>query len=300
MSMANTNLPSEIIKKLIDLTGETTQELAVGRIEKINPDKTINVSIVTGTNTNKIFNSVRMLSPYKNGESGIIAMPEIGSLVLIAIVNTAYQFIIGYLNYHENTSNLVNNAKEGEFIFQTPFGSYIRMNEDNTVDIHTGENSSFFLDKDMIVRASESNYTVDVAGERFSGIQGGVVYNEEKWYDEDVSSPQTNEEMIENIGDLLYPYIELNERKPIIEISKGNVLDENNRQVKLSIFESNNPLAAYRLKINGEENDCQILIGKDGSIQINANVIKIDSKKIDLIGTPRVDVNKMNILKEGE
>ena len=298
MSGVNTNLPSEVIKTLIDLTGETTQELAVARVEKINTDKTVNVCIVSGTNSNKIFNSVRILSPYKSGESGIIAMPEVGSIALVAIVNTAYQFIIGYLNYHDNVTNIVSNAKEGEMIFQTPFGSYIKMNEDNTVDIHTGENSSLFLDKTMIVRASESNYTVDVAGERFSGVEGDIVYNNEKWYDEDVKSNQSNKDLVEGIGDLLYPYIELEERKPILEISKGNVLDENNKQVRLSIFESKNPEAAYRIKINSESRPCQILIGKDGSIQIEANVIKIDSKKIDLTNTPKMTVTNMNIMKE--
>ena len=298
MSGVNTNLPSEIIKTLIDVTGETTQELAIARVEKVNLDKTVNVSIITGTNTNKIFNSVRILSPYKSGESGIIIVPEVGSMVLMVIVNSAYQFIVGYLNHHDNTSNLINDAKEGEFIFQTPFGSYIRMNQDNSVDIHTGESSSLFLDKNMIIRASESNYTIDVAGERFSGVTDNIVHNVEKWYDEDIKSSQSNNEIIEGVGDLLYPYIELEERKPIIEISKGNVLDENNKQVKLSIFESGNPLAAYKIKVNSDENPCSILIGKDGSIQIEANVIKINSNKIDLTGSHKMTVNKLNIMKE--
>ncbi len=300
MSAVNTNLPSEVIKTLIDLTGETTQELAVARVEKINNDKTVNVCIVSGTNSNKIFHSVRMLSPYKSGESGIIAMPEVGSIALVAIVNTAYQFIIGYLNYHDNITQVVNETKEGEMIFKTPFGSYVKMGEDNTVDIHTGENSSLFLGKEMIIKAAESNYTVDVAGERFSGVEGNIVHNSEKWYDEDIKSNQSNSELIESIGDLLYPYAELEDRKPILEISKGNVLDSNNEKVTLSVFESKNPEAAYRIKINSEGKPGQILIGKDGSIQIEANVIKIKSKKIDLTDTPKMTVSNMNIMKEGD
>ena len=301
MSSVNTSLPSEMISKLINLTGDVSQEIAVGKVEKINADKTVNVSIITGVDTNKIFNSVRTLSPYKNGESGIVIVPEVGSLVVVVIVNSVYQFIIGYLNYHDNISNLVNNAREGEFIFKTPFGSYIKMNEDNSIDIHSGENSSLFLDKEIFVKASESSYEVDVASEKFSGVKGDIVYTTEKCYDKDISSPQTNKDIVEGLGDLLYPYIEIEERKPVIEISKGNVLDKSNELVKLSIFESNNPLAAYRIKINGiEENPSEILIGKDGSIQIRANVIKIDSNKIDLTGTPKISVKNMNFMKEGD
>lgn len=299
MSSVNTNLPSEVISKLINLTGDVAQEIAVGKVEKINADKTINVSIITGINTNKIFNGVRILSPYKNGESGVVIIPEVGALVLVVIVNSAYQFIVGYLNYHDNISDLINNAKEGEFIFKTPFGSYIKMNEDNSIDIHTGENSSLFLDKELFVKASESTYEVDVASEKFSGVKGDIVYTSEKCYDKDVKSPQTNKDIVEGLGDLLYPYVEIEQRKPIIEISKGNVLDENNKLVKLSVFETNNPLAAYRIKVDSEGSS-EILIGKDGSIQIRANVIKIDSNKIDLTGTPKISVKNMNFMKEGE
>ena len=34
----------------------------------------------------------------------------------------------------------------GEIFLKTPFGSYIKMNNDNSIDIHTGSSTALFLD----------------------------------------------------------------------------------------------------------------------------------------------------------
>ena len=127
----------------------------------------------------------------------------------------------------------------------------------------------------------------------------GVVQGVEKWYDNDVESELSNKEIIESVNSLGETYIELTERKPIIEIQKSNVIDDNGDKVKLDIYEDpqENPEACYKLEVDGRKNKFKILIGKDGSIQIEGNVVKVKCNDLDLTESRNIGYSSLNFIE---
>ena len=118
------------------MLGNSATELAVCRIDKINTDMTVDVTVISGTSNAKMIHRVRLTSPYRNEGNGIIVMPEVGTLVLVAIISDLYQFVISYLNYTDNTVDEIRNLKEGEYLLKSKQGSYIKFNENQGIDIH--------------------------------------------------------------------------------------------------------------------------------------------------------------------
>lgn len=296
----NPNFTARDIEILQGTTGEKGLEISVCKVEKINDDKTVDVSILSGSNANKLVHSVKIVTPYKTANTGMILMPEVGATGIMVVLSDVYKFIIGFFNISDALSSLYTEMSPGEFIFRTPQGSHIKMSDNNSIDIHTGSSTALLLDNDAILETSESKTSINIAKEEYSGVSNGTVYNIEKIYDKDISSPLTNSEILTEANDLLYPDIPIDERKPIIEIQKGNVFDESERPVKLSLYESFNPEAAYSLKVDGTESTFKLLIGKDGSVQVMANKIKLDCNEIDLKNTPNISYGDMVFLKEDE
>ena len=219
------------------MLGNSATELAVCRIDKINTDMTVDVTVISGTSNAKMIHRVRLTSPYRNEGNGIIVMPEVGTLVLVAIISDLYQFVISYLNYTDNTVDEIRNLKEGEYLLKSKQGSYIKFNDNQGIDIHSGSNSALFIDNDNLLEVSETKTSINMACESTSGVVNNVVQGVEKWYDNDVESELSNKEIIESVNSLGETYIELTERKPIIEIQKSNVIDDNGDKVKLDIYE---------------------------------------------------------------
>ena len=296
----NPNFTVQDIQSLQGLTGNRPTSLYVCKIEAINEDNTLEVSILSGEESNKIVHNVRVATPYKTPTSGIVFYPEVGAMGILLVINETYKFIISYFNMGDVLSSIGKQLDLGEIFLKTPFGSYIKMNNDNSIDIHTGSSTALFLDKDEIVEMSESKTSLNISKEVFSGVENNVVHTKEKYYDKDVSSSLSNSEILEEAGDLLYVDIPIEERNPILEISKGNVIDDKGNKVKLSIYESFNPEAAYRLEVKGNKSNFSLMIGKDGSAQIDANILKINCNELDLKGTPETSYKNIVFTKEDD
>lgn len=296
----NSNFTAKDIESLQGLTGNQATKLYVCKIEAINDDNTLEVTILNGDESNKIIHNVKIATPYKTPTSGMVFIPEVGAMGILLVLSETYKFIISYFNMGDVLSSISKELNLGEIFFKTPFGSYIKMNNDNSIDIHTGSSTALFLDRDEIIEMSENKTSLNIAKEEFSGIENNIVYTTEKYYDKDISSPLSNSEVLEEAGDLLYTDIPIDERKPIMEVSKGNVLDEKGNKVKLSLYESFNPDAAYRLKVEGSKCTFSLMIGKDGSGQIDANILKINCNELDLKETPEVSYENIVFTKEGE
>lgn len=281
------------------MLGNSATELAVCRIDKINTDMTVDVTVISGTSNAKMIHRVRLTSPYRNEGNGIIVMPEVGTLVLVAIISDLYQFVISYLNYTDNTVDEIRNLKEGEYLLKSKQGSYIKFNDNQGIDIHSGSNSALFIDNDNLLEVSETKTSINMACESTSGVVNNVVQGVEKWYDNDVESELSNKEIIESVNSLGETYIELTERKPIIEIQKSNVIDDNGDKVKLDIYEDpqENPEACYKLEVDGRKNKFKILIGKDGSIQIEGNVVKVKCNDLDLTESRNIGYSSLNFIE---
>ena len=281
------------------MLGNSATELAVCRIDKINTDMTVDVTVISGTSNAKMIHRVRLTSPYRNEGNGIIVMPEVGTLVLVAIISDLYQFVISYLNYTDNTVDEIKNLKEGEYLLKSKQGSYIKFNDNQGIDIHSGSNSALFIDNDNLLEVSETKTSINMACESTSGVVNNVVQGVEKWYDNDVESELSNKEIIESVNSLGETYIELTERKPIIEIQKSNVIDDNGDKVKLDIYEDpqENPEACYKLEVDGRKNKFKILIGKDGSIQIEGNVVKVKCNDLDLTESRNIGYSSLNFIE---
>ena len=281
------------------MLGNSATELAVCRIDKINTDMTVDVTVISGTSNAKMIHRVRLTSPYRNEGNGIIVMPEVGTLVLVAIISDLYQFVISYLNYTDNTVDEIRNLKEGEYLLKSKQGSYIKFNDNQGIDIHSGSNSALFIDNDNLLEVSETKTSINMACESTSGVVINVVQGVEKWYDNDVESELSNKEIIESVNSLGETYIELTERKPIIEIQKSNVIDDNGDKVKLDIYEDpqENPEACYKLEEERRKNKFKILIGKDGSIQIEGNVVKVKCNDLDLTESRNIGYSSLNFIE---
>lgn len=282
-----------------NMLGNSATELAVCRIDKINSDMTVDVTVISGTSNTKMIHKVRLTSPYRNEGNGIIVMPEVGSLVLVAIISDVYQFVISYLNYTDSSVEEIRNLKEGEYLLKSKQGSYIKFNDNQGIDIHSGSNSAIFMDNDNLSEVGETKTSINMACESVSGVVNDVVQGIEKWYDSDVESELSNKEIVESVNSLGETYIELTERKPIIEIQKANVVDNDNNKVKLGVYEDpqENPEACYKLEVDGGKNKFKILIGKDGSMQIEGNIIKVKCNDLDLTESHNIGYSSLNFIE---
>lgn len=283
------------------MLGNTSTQLVVCRIDKINSDMTVDATVISGASGTKIIHRVRLTSPYRNEGDGIIVMPDVGALAIVAIISDMYQFVLSYINYSDKNVEDIRNLKEGEYLLKSKKGSYIKFNDNQGIDIHSGNNSALFIDNDVLSEVSETKTSINIASESMHGIIDGVVQGVEKWYDNDIESGLTNEELVNSISSLGETYIELKERKPIIEIQKGNVIDGSKQNVTLSLYENpeENPEACYQLKINSKNSDdgCRILIGKDGSVEIISNVVKVKCNDIDLTESNNISYSSLNFIE---
>lgn len=281
------------------MLGNTKTELAVCRIDKINSDMTVDVTVISGVSGTKMIHRVRLTSPYRNEGNGIIVMPEVGALAIVAIISDVYQFILSYINYSDSNVEEIRDLKEGEYLLKSKQGSYIRFNDNQGIDIHSGSNTAIFLDNDCLTEVSETKTSVNIANESISGIVDGVVQGVEKWYDNDVESELSNQDIVDSVSSLGETYIELKERKPIIEIQKGNVINESKENVKLSLYElpEDNPIACYKLEVNGSKGALKILIGKDGSIELEGNVVKLKCNNLDLTNSNNISYSALNFIE---
>lgn len=281
------------------MLGNSQTQLAVCRIDKINSDMTVDVTVISGSSGTKMIHRVRLTSPYRNEGNGIIVMPEVGALAIVAVISDMYQFILSYLNYSDNTVDEVRNLKEGEYVLKSKQGSYIKFNDNQGIDIHSGSNTALFIDNDSLSEATETKVSINVANESVSGIVDGIVQGVEKWYDNDIESELSNEEIVNSVSSLGETYIELNERKPIIEIQKGNVVNEAKEKVKLSLYEEpkNNPDACYKLEVNSNKGNFKILIGKDGSLELEGNVVKLKCSNLDLTNSNNISYSSLNFIE---
>lgn len=282
------------------MLGNTQTQLAVCRIDKINSDMTVDVTVMSGTSGTKMIHRVRLTSPYRNEGDGIIVMPEVGSLAIIAILSDVYQFIISYINYSDSNVEDIRSLKEGEYLLKSKQGSYIKFNDNQGLDMHSGSNSAIFLDNDSLLEVTETKTSINVACESVAGVVDDIVQGVEKWYDKDVESELSNDEIVESVASLGETYIELKERKPIIEIQKANVTDSSNNKVKLELYEDpqENPEACYKLEVSGkEDNKFKILIGKDGSIELEGNVVKLKCNDLDLTESHKLSYSSLSFIE---
>lgn len=281
------------------MLGNSTTQLAVCRIDKINSDMTVDVTVISGVSGTKMIHRVRLTSPYRNEGDGIIVMPDIGALAIVAIISDVYQFVLSYLNYSDNSVEDIRNLKKGEYLIKSKQGSYIKFNDNQGIDMHSGSNTALFLDNDSLSEATETKTSINVASESVSGVVEGVVQGVERWYDKDIESDLTNSEIVDSVSSLGETYIELNERKPIIEIQKGNVVDEFKKNVKLNIYEESedNPDACYKLEVNGSKGILKILIGKDGSIELEGNSVKLKCNNLDLTESNNISYSSLNFIE---
>jgi hypothetical protein len=300
ISTNSSNYTATDIKTLQGLTGEQATTFNVCKVESINEDKTVNVSILSGNDSNKIIHNVRVASPYKSATSGIAFYPEVGSMAILLTISESYKFIITYFSVSDVTAEITKELDLGEIFFKTPCGSFIKMNNDNSIDIHTGSSTAFLMENDEIMEMSESKTEINLAKEEFSGVKNGNVLSEEKYYDKDIESKLSDSELLEEASDLLYVDIPLEKRVPIIEVSKGSIVDDNNNKVKMSIYDSFNPDVAYMLKVNGSQHSFNLKIGKDGSLQIDANIVKLSCEKLDIEDTTHVKDSKIVFTKDGD
>lgn len=283
-----------------NMLGNSPTELAICRIDKINSDMTVDVTVISGASGTKMIHRVRLTSPYRNEGDGIIIMPEVGALAIVAIISDVYQFIISYINYSDSNVEEIRNLKEGEYLLKSKQGSYIKFNDNQGLDMHSGSNSAIFLDNDSLLEVTETKTSVNVACESVAGVVGDIVQGVEKWYDKDIESELSNDEIVESVASLGETYIELKERKPIIEIQKANVVNDSNEKVKLELYEDpqENPDACYRLEVNGNEGSkCKILIGKDGSIELEGNVVKLKCNDLDLTESHKLSYSSLNFIE---
>lgn len=290
---------SNIEKYNSNMLGNTPTQLAVCKIDKINSDMTVDVTVMSGTSGTKIIHRVRLTSPYRNEGDGIIVMPEVGSLAIVAIISDVYQFIISYLNYSDSSVEDIRNLKEGEYLLKSKQGSYIKFNDNQGIDIHSGSNSAIFIDNDSLSEVTETKTSINMACESTAGVIDNIVQGVEKWYDKDVESEFSNEDIVDSVASLGEAYIELKERKPIIEIQKANVIDDLNKKVKLELYEDpkDNPDACYKLEVSNDNNKFKILIGKDGSMQVEANVLKLKCNNLDLTQSNKLSYSSLNFIE---
>ena len=281
------------------MLGNAAQQIAVCRIDKINSDMTVDVTVMSGTSGTKMIHRVRLTSPYRNEGNGIIIMPEVGTLALVAIISDVYQFIISYLNYSDNNVEDIRELKQGEYILKSKEGSYIKFNDNQGIDIHSGGNSAIFIDNDSLFEVSETKTSTNIACESTSGVINDIVQGVERWYDKDIESELTNDEIVDSMASLGESYLEIKERKPIIEIQKGNVVDNSGKKVKLSLFENpeENPEACYKLEVNGSATKFKIIIGKDGSMELEGNSLKIKCNDLDLTESNNLSYSSLNFIE---
>lgn len=291
---------SNINKYNNNMLGNSQTELAVCRIDKINSDMTVDVTVMSGTSGTKMIHRVRLTSPYRNEGDGIIVMPEVGALAIVAIISDVYQFIISYINYSDSNVEEIRNLKEGEYLLKSKQGSYIKFNDNQGIDMHSGSNSAIFLDNDSLLEVTETKTSINIACESTTGIIDDIVQGVEKWYDSDVDSNLSNYDIVENVSSLGDTYIDLKERKPIIEIQKANVINDSNEVVKLELYEDvqENPDACYKLEVNGSAGGkCKILIGKDGSIELEGNVVKLKCNDLDLTNSHKLSYSSLSFIE---
>lgn len=281
------------------MLGNSATQLAVCRIDKINSDMTVDVTVISGASGTKMIHRVRLTSPYRKEGNGIIVMPEIGALAIVAVISDVYQFVLSYLNYSDNSVEEIRNLKEGEYLLKSKQGSYIKFNDNQGIDIHSGSNTAVFLDNDSLSEVTETKSSINIASESTSGVIDGVVQGIEKWYDSDVESELSNKDIVNCVSSLGETYIELKERKPIVEIQKGNVVDEFKEKIKLNLYEDpvNNPDACYKLEINSSKGSLKILIGKDGSIELEGNSVKLKCNNLDLTESNNISYSSLNFIE---
>ena len=287
-------------KYIYDMLGQgTPQHIALCRIEKVNPDATVDVTLVSEGAGTKTISRVRLASPYKYNDTGAIFMPEVGALAVIAIISDLYQIIIGYVNQSDGIVEEIANMEDGEFLFQTKAGSYIKFNDNKSIDIHSGENSTLVVGKDNILEATEFKQSFTVASENTQGMEGDIVYNIERCYDKDIESTLDNEELVQEASMSSTLGIDIIERVPILEIQKGNVV-KNGEPVKLSLYEeeADNPDACYMIEVASKGVPCRIMIGKDGSVQVEGNVVKLKCEELDLTESDLVSFTNLNFIEK--
>ena len=116
----NPNFTVQDIQSLQGLTGNRPTSLYVCKIEAINEDNTLEVSILSGEESNKIIHNVRVATPYKTPTSGIVFYPEVGAMGILLVINETYKFIISYFNMGDVLSSIGKQLDLGEIFLKTP------------------------------------------------------------------------------------------------------------------------------------------------------------------------------------
>lgn len=308
MAISAAKIANQTVESSEDTLGIISQTMQLCRVEQVNSDLTVDVSVLSGNRTTATLNGVKVSSAYMRGTSGMVSMPEVGSIGVVAIISSVHQVILGFLNYGAPIDKEIYSMSEGEHFIRNEQGAAVRWNDNGGIDMSSSGTSSFHIAPDIIVEGSESKASATVASESFSGIDGDIVHSIEKCYDKDIEVDMTHDEIMSSMDYSDMPSLYEKERTAVLEIQKGNVIEDvyDNesmivKKVKLDLytFDEDNPEAAYRIKVMSEEgNNCSILIGKDGSVQVDANVLKINTDMIDMYKSRDIEYDKLNFMRK--
>lgn len=263
-----------------EISGKTFMSANLCKVEKVNQDSlTIDAFIIE---TSKTVKNVPICSPVRRLGNGLLSLPEIGSLCLMLTIGSGNNFIIGFLSY-SSTSDLGESLNDGEILLRSSDDNFLKLDNSGNISIMSKGISGVSFQKDLVDISSITIKQKTLAKEAISGSVKNIVRDVEKWYDKPIESILSTEELIDSI--LKDKDVIINKPEPILEIQRGNVVDDNDNILKLQLYEAdeNNPELCYRLAVNKQNNQVfSISIGKDGSCIIKGKELIFDFEKLDM------------------
>ena len=265
-------------QRVKDVAGATMVNIELCKVEVVN-SATMTLDVLRLSNAKKL-TGVPFCTPVRLMDKGMIVLPEIGAVGILATTAKREFFVIGFLSY-ANSDSLKEVLTQGEMLFQSSGYGFLKMDDSGNLLLSSSSNTLSYLNETESGNISINLKSSTAARDIVSGIINNVVHEIERCYDKDISTLLSPDDLVNSV--LLDESIDIIKPTPVLEIQKGNVVDDNYNIVKLQIFENENPDACYSIKVlNNTEIKMQILIGKDGSVQLIANKLQLECNVLDL------------------